>query len=165
MSKHQWQKLNYRKDYLQAFSICLKCGKQVLTPQIKHGNLGECGKPKIVCLCGSTRFKREFIEANFKESMKGHIVLSVGWYSHTDGEIYTPTQDEKLMLDNIYLRKVSLADEILVINVNGYIGASTTREIAYAKILNKPIRFLEPHKDKQQREKGRGNCTRTSATR
>jgi hypothetical protein len=99
--------------------------------------------PKIVCLCGSTRFKKEFIGANFKETMKGNIVLTVGWFSHSDGLIYYPTKEEKIMLDELHFRKIDLADEVLVLNVDNYIGESTTNEINYAYINNKHIRYLE----------------------
>jgi hypothetical protein len=101
-------------------------------------------KPKIVCLCGSTRFKQEFINANFRETMAGRIVLSVGLYSHADAEVYTPTADEKLALDELHKRKIDLADEVLVLNIGGYIGESTRSEIDYARAAGKPVRFLEP---------------------
>ncbi len=100
-------------------------------------------KPTIVCLCGSTRFKQQFIEANFRETMAGKIVLSVGWFGHADGNIYTPTEEEKVRLDELHLRKIDLADEILIINCNGYIGESTSRELFYAKAHGKQVRFLE----------------------
>lgn len=98
--------------------------------------------PKIVCLCGSTKFKEQFIAANFTETMKGNIVLSVGWFAHTDGDTYTPTRLEKAELDVLHFRKIDLCDEILVINVGGYIGESTEREIAYAQSLGKEVRYL-----------------------
>lgn len=72
--------------------------------------------PVIVCLCGSTRFKEAFIAANFRETMAGRIVLSVGWFSHADGQIHTPTEAEKAALDALHLRKVELADEVLVLD-------------------------------------------------
>lgn len=99
--------------------------------------------PTIVVLCGSTRFKQQFIEANFKETMAGKIVLSVGWFGHADGDIYTPTEEEKARLDELHLRKIDLADEVLILNVGGYIGESTSRELAYARAHGKVIRFLE----------------------
>jgi len=100
-------------------------------------------RPTIVCLCGSTRFKDEFIKANFLESMSGKIVLSVGWFSHVDHTIYRPTKEEKQVLDEVYLRKIEMADEVLILNVGGYIGESTGRELAHARMLKKKIRFLE----------------------
>lgn len=99
-------------------------------------------RPPIVCLCGSMRFYREFIAANQRETLAGRIVLSVGCPGpegcggHSD--------DEKIRLDVLHLRKIELADEVLVLNVGGYIGESTRREIAYAASCGKPIRYLEP---------------------
>jgi hypothetical protein len=97
-------------------------------------------RPTVVCLCGSTRFKAEFIEANFRETMAGRIVLSVGWYSHADNDVYNPTAAEKADLDRLHLRKIDLADELLVVDVGGYVGESTAREIAHAASLGKRIR-------------------------
>ncbi len=102
------------------------------------------GLPKIVCLCGSTRFYDAFQEANFRETMAGHIVLTVGFYASEDG--LRPggiTAEEKERLDELYRRKIDLADEILVLNVGGYVGDSTRGEIEYARSLGKPVRWLE----------------------
>jgi hypothetical protein len=82
------------------------------------------GMPRKVCLCGSTRFKRQFIEANYRETMAGCIVLSVGWFSHADAEVYAPTEDEKRALDELHLRKIDLSDEILVIDVRANVCSS-----------------------------------------
>lgn len=101
-------------------------------------------RPEIVCLCGSTRFKQAFIDANFRETMAGRIVLSVGWFGHADGAVYTPTSEEKAALDELHLRKIDLADRLLVLNVGGYVGDSTRREIEYATRTGKPTAFLEP---------------------
>lgn len=103
-------------------------------------------QPKIVCLCGSTKFKQQFIDANFKETMKGNIVLTVGWFSHSDGNVFYPTEQEKIALDELHKRKIDLADEILVINVGGYIGDSTKSEINYTMAHDKPVRYLESPK-------------------
>jgi hypothetical protein len=97
-----------------------------------------------VTLCGSTRFKREFIEANFRETMAGRIVLSVGWFGHADHEVYELTDAEKIALDVLHFRKIDLSDEILVISERFYIGDSTHKEIQYAQRLGKPIRWWEP---------------------
>ena len=102
------------------------------------------GLPKIVCLCGSTRFYDAFQEANFHETMAGHIVLTVGFYASKDG--LRPggiTAEEKEQLDELYHRKIDLADEILVLNVGGYVGDSTKGEIEYAHSLGKRVRWLE----------------------
>ena len=105
--------------------------------------------PTIVCLCGSTRFWRTFQQASLAETMAGRIVLSIGAASGTDDEHFgNLPRDEydrvKAMLDTLHLRKIDLADEILVLNVDRYIGQSTARELAYARTLGKRVRFLEP---------------------
>jgi hypothetical protein len=98
-------------------------------------------KPKIVCLCGSTRFKQEFIDANRDETLKGHIVLSVGLFGHVEG--LDMDSECKANLDQLHFRKIDLADEVLILNVNGYIGQSTKKEIVYAEQNGKPIRYLD----------------------
>lgn len=103
--------------------------------------------PKIVCLCGSTRFYEYFQRANYEETMAGRIVLSVGFYPHAQqqahGEHLGCTPEQKIGLDALHFRKIELADEILVLNVGGYVGESTRNEINYARALGKPIRWLE----------------------
>ena len=98
-------------------------------------------KPKIVCLCGSTKFKDDFIKANRTETLKGRIVLSVGLFGHEEG--MDMSGETKKMLDELHKRKIDLSDEILVLNVGKYIGESTKGEIEYAKKHNKGIRYLE----------------------
>jgi len=98
-------------------------------------------KPKVVCLCGSTKFKKEFEDANMIESLNGNIVLSVGCFNHSDN--LNLGEKQKQELDNLHKRKIDLADEIFVLNVNGYIGDSTRDEIKYAKEYGKEIRYLE----------------------
>lgn len=84
------------------------------------------------------------MEANYQETMAGHIVLSVGFFAHADAALKPVlTMEQKEALDNLHFRKIDLADEILVINVGGYIGESTTREIHYAYRKGRLIRFLE----------------------
>jgi hypothetical protein len=105
--------------------------------------------PGVVCLCGSTRFYEAFQQANYDLTMAGKIVLSVGFYPHSKavhghGEGIGHDSTEKVALDELHLRKIDLADEVLVLNVGGYIGESTRREIAYAERTDKPVRYLEP---------------------
>ncbi|MBQ9563322.1 MAG: hypothetical protein IJU99_07720 [Lachnospiraceae bacterium] len=103
----------------------------------------------VVTLCGSTRFKDAFYEAQKRLTLDGRIVISVGLFGHSgDAEVWenmdegTPTRTKE-MLDDMHKRKIDLADEIYVINVGGYIGESTRSEIAYAKAHGKPVRYLE----------------------
>lgn len=113
-------------------------------------------RPTIVCLCGSTRFYGAFQRAQYEETMAGRIVLSVGFYRPSPeseservryehhGENIGCTPEQKIALDALHLKKIDLADEVLILNVGGYIGESTARELAYARELVKVVRFLEP---------------------
>ena len=104
-------------------------------------------RPTIICLCGSTRFYEEFMQANYEQTMLGKIVLSVGFFMHRAGQVHGETvgitPDDKKMLDELHLRKIDMADEVLILNVNGYMGESTRRELAYALAHGKVVSFLE----------------------
>lgn len=104
-------------------------------------------RPTIVCLCGSTRFYEAFQEANYRLTMKGKIVLTVGFYPHASREAHGQdiaiTPQQKLQLDELHKRKIDLADEVFVLNQDGYIGESTASEIAYALAQGKPVAYLE----------------------
>ena len=107
------------------------------------------GKYKVITLCGSTRFKDEFMEAQKRLTLEGNIVISVGLFGHSgDNEVWENMDEGALtktkeMLDDMHKRKIDMADEIFVINVGGYIGESTRSEIEYAKETGKAIRYLE----------------------
>ena len=101
------------------------------------------GKYKVVTLCGSTRFMDAFMETQKRLTLEGNIVISVGLFGHSgDDEVWA--EGTKEMLDDMHKRKIDMADEIFVINVGGYIGASTRSEIEYAVATGKAVRYLEP---------------------
>lgn len=107
------------------------------------------GKYKVITLCGSTRFKDEFMESQKRLTLEGNIVISGGLFGHAgDAEVWENMDEGTLtktkeMLDDMHKRKIDMADEIYVINVGGYIGSSTKSEIEYAKATGKGIRYLE----------------------
>ena len=104
---------------------------------------------KVVTLCGSTKFKDEFLRVQKELTLKGNIVISVGLFGHSgDNEVWENIDEGTLtktkeMLDDMHKRKIDMADEIFVINVDGYIGESTKSEIEYAKANGKAISYLE----------------------
>ena len=106
-------------------------------------------KYKVITLCGSTKFKNEFMEAQKDLTLKGNIVISVGLFGHSgDNEVWENMDEGTLtktkeMLDDMHKRKIDLSDEIFVINVGGYIGESTKSEIEYAKATGKKVNYLE----------------------
>lgn len=104
---------------------------------------------KVITLCGSTRFKKEFMNSQKKLTLAGNIVISVGLFGHSgDWEVWenmdegTLTQTKR-MLDDMHKRKIDMADAIFVVNKDGYIGESTKSEIAYAKTHGKEILYYE----------------------
>jgi len=125
---------------------------------------------QVVTLCGSTRFREAFEKANAELTMKGLIVLSVGFFHHGEGLHSTDcqsrlpaakgldldrscncrrtsiTDDQKRALDVLHLQKILLSGSIYVLNVDGYVGASTRREIAWAIALDRPIGWLDADK-------------------
>lgn len=106
-------------------------------------------KPKVVCLCGSTRFKDQFTEWQLKETLNGKIVLTIGCNMKSDPDIFGHLSPEELRLtksklDILHLHKIALSDEVLVLNVGGYIGESTEREIVYAESIGVDVNYLEP---------------------
>lgn len=108
-------------------------------------------QPTIVCLCGSTRFLDAFRKVNLEETLAGRIVLSIGCDIRTDTQIFghlteAELADIKQRLDELHKRKIELADEVLILNVGGYVGESTRSELLHARALSKRIRWLEPER-------------------
>ncbi len=100
------------------------------------------GKYKVITLCGSTKFKDDFMREQKRLSLEGNIVISVGMFGHSgDNEVWSDGVKE--MLYDMHKRKIDMADEIFVINKGGYIGSSTKSEIEYAIKTNKPVNYME----------------------
>ena len=101
----------------------------------------------VITLCGSTRFKEQFLEAQKRLTLEGNIVISVGLFGHSgDVEVWTPSTKE--MLDDMHKRKIDMADAIYVVNVGGYVGERTRSEIEYARRNGKRVEYLEPEPDR-----------------
>ena len=107
------------------------------------------GKYKVITLCGSTRFKDDFMREQKRLTLEGNIVISVGLFGHSgDNEVWENMDDGTLtktkeMLDDMHKRKIDMADEIFVINKGGYIGSSTRSEIEYAIKTGKKVNYME----------------------
>lgn len=95
--------------------------------------------PEIICLCGSTRFKEKFFEVMRELTLEGKIVVMPGVFGHAEGD--KVGEEQKKKLDELHFRKIELSDSLYVIDVNGYIGESTSREIEYARAKGKFIRY------------------------
>lgn len=107
------------------------------------------GNYKVITLCGSTKFKAEFMKVQKDLTLQGNIVISLGLFSHFGDNTALEDMDEdtltktKELLDDMHKRKIDMADEIFVINVDGYIGESTKNEIEYALNAGKKVNYLE----------------------
>ena len=93
----------------------------------------------------STKFKDDFLREQKRLTLEGNIVISVGLFGHS-GDDEVLLENVKEMLDDMHKRKIDMADEIFVINKDGYIGSSTKSEIDYAIKTNKKVRYMEPVK-------------------
>ena len=100
------------------------------------------GKYKVITLCGSTRFKEQFVEVQKRLTLEGYIVISVGLFGHSgDDEVWT--EGTKAMLDDMHKRKIDISVFFFFINFGGYIGESTRSEIDYAQAKGIAVRYLE----------------------
>ena len=98
-------------------------------------------KYKVIILCGSIKFKEEFLKMQEKLTLDRNIVLTPNSFQSIKKEKIN--EQTKKMLDEMHRQKIDMSDAIFVINVNGYIGESTKNEIEYAKSKNKEILYLE----------------------
>jgi hypothetical protein len=99
---------------------------------------------RIVVLSGSTRFRAEFEKIAEELTLEGVIVLMPHIWVRSDPAYADIAPDQKYNLDELHLQKIDLADEVLVVNPGGYIGASTAKEIDYANRTGKTVHYTEP---------------------
>lgn len=97
-------------------------------------------KYNIITLCGSIKFKTEFMKVQEKLTLDENIVFTPNFFNNMKDEI---TIEAKNMLDEMHRQKIDMSNEIYVINFGGYIGESTKSEIEYAKANGKKISYLE----------------------
>lgn len=111
-------------------------------------------KNKIITLCGSTRFTEQMLIKQWELTKAGYIVLS--WcalpdsyycYSNTEDHCHVGDQEDvKGIVDEVHKRKIDISDEVLILNIGGYIGESTTSEARYALDKGKLVNWEEPDK-------------------
>jgi hypothetical protein len=93
----------------------------------------------VVCICGSMRFAEQMQQAAVAETLNGNIVVMP--FVFKTAELDSSAHEA---LDVLHLDKIQMSYEILVVAVNGYVGASTRGEISYAAGIGKKIRWWEP---------------------
>ena len=104
-------------------------------------------KPIIVTLCGSTRFKDDFIRWNRKLTLENIIVLMPGVFGHSGDEM---TEEQKENLDCLHKHKIAMSDFIFVIDRDGYVGKSTSEEIGFAKALGLDIYYMSEQENDEE---------------
>lgn len=106
-------------------------------------------RPKVVCLCGSSRFVDQMAVKAWELEKEGVIVLGIHllpqWYEGVHAHHQAEAEGVRKHMDELHLRKIDMADEVFIFNRDGYIGDSTRNEIEYAGKRGKVIRFLEEH--------------------
>jgi len=109
-------------------------------------------KPKVICICGSTRFADVHAITRWELERQGNICLMINYLpkEYVEQEFGNGKTDHfgeasglKEHFDKLHLQKIDLSDEVFVVNVDGYIGESTRNEINYAKSKGLPILYLE----------------------
>lgn len=98
-------------------------------------------RPRVVCVCGSTRHRGAILDVVRAETLAGRIVLAPGVFSQADGEELD--RDVARMLTDLHAAKVEMADEVVVVDVDG-IGDATRREVELAELRGKPVRHWSP---------------------
>lgn len=93
----------------------------------------------VITLCGSTRFKNDFIEAEELLTLSGNIVIPLSIFNHSNGK--SLSEQELLLLERMHRQKIDMSNEIMVIDTDGYVGYSTSQEIAYAKNTGKRVSY------------------------
>lgn len=97
--------------------------------------------PKVVVLCGSTRFREDFERLASQLTLEGAVVLMPNVWVRSDPAYADITPEQKLRLDELHLHKIDMAEEVVVVSPSPafYVGASTAKEIEYAQRRGKKV--------------------------
>jgi len=107
----------------------------------------EMEKPKIVVMCGSSKFVEIMAVAEWLIE-RNELAITMGlsllpqWYPDCPSDHLAEHEGCAEAMDELHLRKIDLADEIFVVDWDGYIGESTSKEIKYAEKEGKYIRYF-----------------------
>ena len=137
---------DYSEEEIKEFRETVEKGAHLFFKYAREGRIQSLeslnkNKYRIITLCGSIKFKDEFMKIQEKLTLDGNIVLTPNFFNNIKKEKID--LKIKKMLDEMHKQKINMSDEIYVINVGGYIGESTKNEIEYAKARGKRISYLE----------------------
>ena len=94
---------------------------------------------KVITVCGSMKYKKEMMEITEKMALEGNCKITPIYLTKASKADYTLENFETLA--KVHYEKIKHSDAILVVNVDNYVGESTSKEIEYAKSLNKEILY------------------------
>ena len=137
---------DYSEEEIKEFRETVEKGAHLFFKYAREGRIQSLeslnkNKYRIITLCGSIKFKDEFMKIQEKLTLDGNIVLTPNFFNNIKKEDID--EKTKKMLDEMHKQKIYMSNEIYVINVGGYIGESTKNEIEYAKARGKRISYLE----------------------
>lgn len=145
--------------------------------EVEEKNIEESyNKPKVITLCGSSKYKDKFYEVQRKLTLQGYIVLSLDFFIKAettcnediiklqrelkDRNLMNPIMEDFLKtnyleteypslkdLVRIHNAKIDMSDAIFVINVENYIGNNTLDEVEYAHSKGKKVFYLSKYPD------------------
>ena len=95
---------------------------------------------KIVTICGSMRFENEMKKIAFVLETQYDMCVLQCVYNEEKLEL---CENDIAVLNLAHYKKIEISDAIYVVNVNGYNGKSTSKEIEYAKKMGKEVMYLE----------------------
>lgn len=96
---------------------------------------------KVITICGSMRYAKEMMKiAEELELKNGYAVIQCVY--NVNGLKYEGL--DASILDKIHRKKIDISDAIYVVNIQGYIGNSTKKEIEYAINTGKEVIYHEP---------------------
>ena len=145
---HLIEPLTKDKELPEGIGTCM----QGLVNEVRYYLTERENRPEVVCMCGSSRFVETMAVLAWEFEKDGKIVLSLHllpqWYTDAKGQLANCDHQAEAegvadAMDELHFRKIEMADTVFVVNVDGYIGKSTTREIAHATQLGKRIAYLE----------------------
>ena len=96
-------------------------------------------KPRMVCICGSTKFKDDMMKIAREQTLRNRIVVMPLVFAHSGDEI---TEEQKTQLDGLHLWKIKNSSLVIVVCKDLYIGKSTIREIKFAYEIGKTIQVF-----------------------
>lgn len=94
---------------------------------------------RVITLCGSTKFKRQFEQVNAYLTLKGNIVISLAFFEQSEGMELTTEQAE--LLGDLHLKKLICPMKSLSLMSKVILGSSTKKEIEYAERNGKTVRY------------------------